>query len=423
MAEAADKLLFANNRTAHLAVALNIGDPALVLAAGEGADWPSPVLGEYFVLTIQNLLTGALEICHGTAREGDTISIVRGQEGTAEQAFTIDTTIVQMRVTKGILEKLIQQTFTSNDAGGYLQVQDDGTVEAVEVEIPTGPDLPPLVGFIGAAATRTVDLVVPADTLTPLPFDTELYDMRGIWHNTLPELRNRFYAPFDGFYCLLVNVYWSSDPASIGRRCIFVHKNSTLSPISGLVGMSETKDQHQQVLIHGFLQGGEYFDVYVQATNATTMKCSVQNAMATFFSTVGAEGNEGPPGPPGGVTSFVREAVFASGGALTSAAAPVSVAFHKPARIRQVVLLGDVVGSVAVDIKKTTISAYAGGSDGTTICGADKPTITASTALDKTSFNGWFLDVAAGDVLNFSLASVSAFKRVAVQVFFQEISA
>ena len=341
MVASTDRLLFANNRTAHLATNLAAGDTALTLAAGESTGWPEPAGGEYFVLTIQNLLTGAFEICHGIGRLGDTITLTRGQEGTTAGDFTVDMSIVQMRVTKGVLEKLIQQNFTAADAEKYLQVDATGAVVAVDLELPEGPQVPVTAGFVGAAVTRTLDLAVPADTAVPFDFNVQLYDTHFIWEGAPGYAANRFYAPADGYYFLLVTAHWSSDPAAIGRRCIFINKNSSsASAESGRVAMNETKDQSQQVVAHAYLNAGEFFDVSVLATNATTMKCSVQNAHASFFSTVGAKGDkgdEGDPGPagtpPGGVAGDVQfndGGVFGGSSAFTFNKATGVVNFTNP---------------------------------------------------------------------------------------------
>ena len=128
MVATTDIILFANNVSALLNNDVAPGDGSIVLASGQGAKYPSPTAGEYFVVTLQNLQTGEIEVCNCTGRTGDLLTVERAQEGTTAQAFTAADSIVQMRLTKGILEKLIQRRFTAADAGKYLYVNADGTV-------------------------------------------------------------------------------------------------------------------------------------------------------------------------------------------------------------------------------------------------------------------------------------------------------
>src|SRR5271167_1394027 len=79
-------LIAANNAKSTLAASINNTTTTITLAAGTGSKFPSPTGGEYFTLSLNDALTGALyEICYCTARSGDTLTVSRGQEGTAAQ--------------------------------------------------------------------------------------------------------------------------------------------------------------------------------------------------------------------------------------------------------------------------------------------------------------------------------------------------
>lgn len=82
-------LLFANNAVSTLSSPINAAAVAVQLAAGDGAKFPNPSVGqEFFKLTLVDQATGLLtEIVNCTQRVGDVLTIVRAQEGTTAQAW------------------------------------------------------------------------------------------------------------------------------------------------------------------------------------------------------------------------------------------------------------------------------------------------------------------------------------------------
>lgn len=128
MVATTDVQLFANNQSVFLENDVLIGDTALSLVAGQGANLPSPAAGQYFLLTVQNLSNGDLEVMACTSRTGDLLTVQRAQEGTTAIGFTAGNSVVQMRLTKGTLEKMIQKRYTSTEAGKFLRVQANGEV-------------------------------------------------------------------------------------------------------------------------------------------------------------------------------------------------------------------------------------------------------------------------------------------------------
>jgi hypothetical protein len=135
-----DTILFANNKIASLNNDVLSGDGSLVLAPGEGAGFPTPAAGQYFAVTLQNLSNGDIEVCYCTARSGDLLTVQRAQEGTIALGFPYSVSVVQMRLTKGILEKMLQVRFTAADVDKYLRVQASGlvTASAAEFQVPAG---------------------------------------------------------------------------------------------------------------------------------------------------------------------------------------------------------------------------------------------------------------------------------------------
>jgi hypothetical protein len=82
--------LFADNASTTLAAGISSSATTVLLAAGTGAEFPSPITGEFFTLTLNDQLTGNVyEICYCTARTGDSLTVMRGQEGTTAVAWLL----------------------------------------------------------------------------------------------------------------------------------------------------------------------------------------------------------------------------------------------------------------------------------------------------------------------------------------------
>ena len=83
-------LLSVNNATTTLGGGISSSATTVVLATGAGAMFPSPGASEYFTLTLNDALTGLVyEVCWCTARTGDSLTVLRGQEGTTARAWLI----------------------------------------------------------------------------------------------------------------------------------------------------------------------------------------------------------------------------------------------------------------------------------------------------------------------------------------------
>lgn len=97
--------LFANNAASELASAVASGDVSLTLKSGDGAKFPTPSGGDFFLVTLYQKV-GQDEINHEivkcTARAGDVLTVVRAQEGTTARAFSVDDP-VELRLTAGAL--------------------------------------------------------------------------------------------------------------------------------------------------------------------------------------------------------------------------------------------------------------------------------------------------------------------------------
>ena len=103
-------LQFADNATTTIGSAISSSATTLVLATGAGALFPSLTAGQAFILSLFNATTRtSTEIVRVTARTGDTLTIVRAQEGTSAQAWSVGD-IAQQGVTAGQMAAMVQKT-------------------------------------------------------------------------------------------------------------------------------------------------------------------------------------------------------------------------------------------------------------------------------------------------------------------------
>ncbi|WP_020161234.1 hypothetical protein [Methylobacter marinus] len=107
------KQLFNNNASGTLSASVDDLAVTLVLQAGEGALFGSPSATTYELATLTD--DGVVEIVKITGRTTDTLTVVRGQEGTTAQAWGSGTTI-EGRITKGTLEHLVQNVAEGTNA-------------------------------------------------------------------------------------------------------------------------------------------------------------------------------------------------------------------------------------------------------------------------------------------------------------------
>ena len=103
-------LLFSNNAVSTLQAALILGATTLQVAPADAALFPQPSAGnDYFMLTLEDTsqVPPLREIVRCTARVGNLMTVLRGQEGTAPAAFAAGVT-VSLRLTAGSLNALAQ---------------------------------------------------------------------------------------------------------------------------------------------------------------------------------------------------------------------------------------------------------------------------------------------------------------------------
>ncbi|MFC6122147.1 hypothetical protein ACFPZP_13905 [Citrobacter bitternis] len=103
-------LLAANNASTLLVSGISAVSTTLQVSTGTGDLFPSPVPGtSYFKLTLTSLTAGETkEIVYVTARSGDTLTIIRGQEGTAAASWDSGASATNL-ITAGTFNEMAQQ--------------------------------------------------------------------------------------------------------------------------------------------------------------------------------------------------------------------------------------------------------------------------------------------------------------------------
>jgi microcystin-dependent protein len=119
---------YANNASSLLAASITNADLAIQVASG--TNFPSPGAGEYFLVALVNA-AGDLEIAKIESRSGNILTVAaggRGQEGTTAAAWTLNITRVELRLTRGTMENLLQKT--GDAMSGDLDMDTNDIIDA-----------------------------------------------------------------------------------------------------------------------------------------------------------------------------------------------------------------------------------------------------------------------------------------------------
>lgn len=128
-------ILFTDNASSLLASGILSTDTTLTVTATQGALFPAPGAGQISKITLEDT-SGNIEITHCTGRTGDTMTIVRAQEGTTAAAFASGSR-VELRCTAGTLQAMLQKnggdTMTGSTAvNGVIQLGSSGSIQGGE---------------------------------------------------------------------------------------------------------------------------------------------------------------------------------------------------------------------------------------------------------------------------------------------------
>lgn len=156
---------FANNALTTLGSAISPTATNITVASGTGSKFPNPGAGQYFTATLFSSPTGLPnEIVLVTARVGDTMTVIRGQEGTTAQSWSVGDTFSNF-ISAGFLNQLVDAGAIQTQPGNFAV--DTGTANSGLIVLsPTPANLPALLGVpirvkkIGATNTGAYALTI-----------------------------------------------------------------------------------------------------------------------------------------------------------------------------------------------------------------------------------------------------------------------
>lgn len=119
-------LKLSNNADGILALAISDSDTSLTLRAGHGSRFPALAPGDWFPITVVRASDPSqLEIMRCTGRSGDTLTVVRAQEGTSAIAFNAGD-VVSLRLTVAALAGAHVDTATKLQTARTLTIGNTG---------------------------------------------------------------------------------------------------------------------------------------------------------------------------------------------------------------------------------------------------------------------------------------------------------
>jgi hypothetical protein len=121
-------VILKNNATSTITTAISASDVGLAVSAGTGSLFPTLGASDYFYATLVSS-GGTYEVIKVTARVGDTMTIVRAQEGTTAQSF-VSGSRIEVRVTAASITDMVDE----HDQASEISFAPTGSVSATDVQ-------------------------------------------------------------------------------------------------------------------------------------------------------------------------------------------------------------------------------------------------------------------------------------------------
>lgn len=167
-----------NNVVSSLRVEISSSTTTVLLPVGHGVRFPALGAGEYFYITVQDA-AGNSEIMQATARVTDTLTVVRGAEGTTARTFAAGST-VEMRVTAASVLDAAQDAVTQNAASVAIT---GGTINGAVIGGSSPAAITGTTGTFSGNVTVADRIVHTSDTDTAIRFpaaDTMTVETTGV---------------------------------------------------------------------------------------------------------------------------------------------------------------------------------------------------------------------------------------------------
>lgn len=149
--------IYANNVAGLLAANIGPSDTAILLGAGQGSLFPPLPAGNWYYVTLVHATLATIEIVKVTAKAVDTLTVVRGQDGTSAASFTIGS-VAEMRLTAQTLREVDYRN-AAGIANGLATL--DGASKLTASQLPT--NVPTTTGGKLDIAVIPDDVVVSAE--------------------------------------------------------------------------------------------------------------------------------------------------------------------------------------------------------------------------------------------------------------------
>jgi hypothetical protein len=132
-------VLYTNNAVSNLSASITNAATSLSITAGTGGRFPAPTTPDYFYATLTDP-SGEIEVVRVTARSTDTMTVVRGQDGTTARAWGVNAAF-ELRVNRAMLDDFKTDTRAGN-AATATALQTARTIGGVSFNGTTNINLP-----------------------------------------------------------------------------------------------------------------------------------------------------------------------------------------------------------------------------------------------------------------------------------------
>lgn len=221
-------MLFADNASTLLASGITNVQTTISVTPTTGVQFPAPGANQVAPITVEDA-SGNIEVMYCTGRATDTLTVIRGQEGTVAFAFGSGARVEQ-RVTSGMLQQFLQKNVLAGGAfdtisgnvslTGVIQCGSSGSIQGGEftgfLRQSPGSTVAQIFVSGGVPMSGTSIILTNTNLGSNLPSGTDLIRSLMIvgwfgtagavpsgWHicdgtSGTPDMRNNFVAGWDG---------------------------------------------------------------------------------------------------------------------------------------------------------------------------------------------------------------------------------